>query len=90
MPKSKVLEFKTLEEIINTIHLGNKENFIVDFKAWLDVVVNVAQAFKIAQKLAGKPTDFDVKKISEIIGCTSMKWIDDGKHNMSIKFYEKK
>lgn len=34
--KPKEYNFLTIEDIINNIHIGNKETFLTDFKSWLD------------------------------------------------------
>lgn len=83
----KTFEFKTIEEIINTIHLGNKDNFLIDFKAWLEVVLNTTHTVKLSIEVAGTPEQkekYKNFKNSELIGCSSMKWIDDGMHNIYI------
>ncbi len=83
----KTIEFKTIEEIINTIHMGNKDDFLIDFKSWLEIVLNTTQTVRMSIELGGTPEQKEqYKKVSnsELIGCSSMKWIDDGKHNISI------
>jgi len=88
MAKSNVIEFKTIEDIINTIHLGNKDNFLVDFKAWLEIVLNTVQTVKLSIELGGteeQKKEYSKVSNSSLIGCSSMKWIDDGKHDISIK-----
>lgn len=88
MKNSKTFEFKTIEEIINTIHLGNKDNFLVDFKAWLEVTLNAAHMVRLSIELSATPEQkeqYKDKKNSELLGCNSLKWVDDGKHNISIK-----
>lgn len=87
MAENNVIEFKTIEEIIDTIHIGNKDNFFIDFKAWLDIVLNATQMVKMNIELAGTPEQkeqYKDCKNSELIGCSSMKWVDDGMHNISI------
>ena len=87
MNKEQVIEFSTIEEIINTIHIGNKDAFLTDFKAWLDIVVNTTQTVRMTIELGGTDEQKDQYKDianSELIGCKTMKWIDDGKHNISI------
>ena len=87
MAKKKVIEFKTIEEIINTVHLGNKDNFLTDFKGWLEIVLNTVQTVRMSIELGGTPEQKEQYKNctnSELVGCNAMKWIDDGKHNMSI------
>jgi len=90
MPKKKVVyhEFKTIEDIINTVHIGNKDNFLVDFKAWLEIVLNTVQTTKLSIELGGteeQKEEYSKVSNSSLVGCSSMKWIDDGKHNLSIK-----
>ena len=87
MSENKVVEFKTIEEIINTIHLGNKDNFLVDFKSWLEVVINTTQTVRINIELGGSDAQkkqYKKVKNADLIGCSSMKWVDDGMHNISI------
>jgi hypothetical protein len=87
MAKKKVIELKTVADIINHIHMGNKENFLVDFRAWLDIVVNTAQTVRMGIEVAGtdeQKAKYNTTPTSELIGCESMRWIDDGKHNISI------
>lgn len=87
MSEQNVVEFKTIEEIINTIHLGNKDNFLIDFKAWLEIVLNTTQTVRMSIELGGTPEQkeqYKDSKNSELIGCSSMKWVDDGMHNISI------
>ena len=87
MPEQKVIEFKTIEEIINTIHLGNKDNFLVDFKGWLEIVLNTIQTVRMSVEIGGTPEQkeqYKAIKNSELIGCSTMKWVDDGMHNMFI------
>lgn len=89
MSEQKVIEFATIEEIINAIHLGNKDNFLIDFKGWLDVVINATQTVKVSIELGGTPEQkekYKDFKNSELIGCTTMKWVDDGMHNISINY----
>lgn len=87
METEKVIEFKTIEEIIDYIHMGNKDNFLTDFKAWLEIVLNTTQTVRMSIELGGTPEQKEQYKDipnSELIGCKTMKWIDDGKHNISI------
>lgn len=88
MSEQKVIQFSTIEQIINTIHIGNKDNFITDFKGRLDVVINATQMVKINLELGGtaeQKEQYKDCKNSELIGCTTMKWVDDGMHNISIQ-----
>lgn len=87
MNKEQVIEFSTIEEIINTIHIGNKDAFLTDFKAWLEIVINATQTVRMSIEIAGtdeQKEQYNQMANSELVGCKTMKWIDDGKHNISI------
>jgi hypothetical protein len=92
MAKKKEIEFLTIKEIIDTIHMGNKDNFLVDFKSWLEIVINTTHSVRMAIDLGGteeQKKEYKSVKNSDLVGCNSMKWIDDGKHNISIKINTK-
>ena len=88
--KSVTHEFLTIEDIINNIHMGNKNAFAQDFIAWLDIVCNTVQSVKMGIEFVGKQKEFENFKPSELVGCKTMKWVDDGKHNISINVSFKK
>jgi hypothetical protein len=84
-----IIEFTTVEEIINTIHLGNKDNFLTDFKTWLEVVINTVQTVKLSIELGGTDEQKEMFKDytnADLVGCKSMKWVDDGKHNLTVTY----
>jgi hypothetical protein len=87
MSEEKLIEFTTIEQIIDAIHLGNKDNFLTDFRGWLEAVINMTQTVRTVVEISA---DEEQKELynnmpnSKLVGCSSMKWIDDGKHNFSI------
>ena len=81
--KNKAYEFETLEQIQDVINKDNIDNFIVDFKNYLNYYIDY-----IDKKKAEHP-EFKDKKNSELIK-SSMMWIDDGKNNLYPPIFKEK
>ena len=64
-------DIKTIEDILRVVNSKNKENFLKDFSAWLDINIHLKEQIK---KLKGK---VNLKSVNFV-------WIDDGKNDISV------
>ncbi|MEK6878915.1 MAG: hypothetical protein AABY22_04870 [Nanoarchaeota archaeon] len=65
-------ELKTIKDILDVVNSDNFENFLIDFRAWLKLHIEI--------KKLNNP-DMIIRPNKE-----SFKWIDDGKNNMILRF----
>lgn len=81
---SKQYEIYTLDDMIKCVTKDNIDNFMTDLKAFLEMYISLNELGKAVIKAEGlEPGEFPL----EHKGFT---WIDDGKHEHKIEFYEKK
>lgn len=68
--KAKTYNLVTIEDILKVVNKDNLDNFIIDFKYYLDWRINF--------------NDTDILKDIIKFKDYNFRWIDDGKHNAKI------
>ena len=65
-------DIKTIWDILKVVNSKNKENFLKDFSAWLDINIHLKEQVK----------EMGLKKAVKIK--PNLVWIDDGKNDIRI------
>lgn len=66
--KQKVIILKTVKEMLAVLNENNIDNFLVDFKCWLELGIEF------------KSNMVGIVKFDD----SQFKWIDDGEHNLTV------
>ena len=75
-------EIKTIEDVLRVVNSKNKENFLKDFSAWLDINIQIKE--KIIEEF-GKVVNLSEEDLKEQIKVKqNLIWIDDGKNDIKV------
>jgi hypothetical protein len=80
---SKKYEIKTMQDVLNCVTMDNIDNFLVDFRYYIESAIAIQNIGKAICEAENIP-----KKLSDVT-TDGFTWIDDGKHNISIEMRSK-
>jgi len=76
---SKTYQVNTVQDMIKCTNEGNIDNFLADLKALLEMAHALQGLADVVAEVEGVP-----KELAELES-KGFKWIDDGKHDISIE-----